>query len=124
MRPGGDFARNQEDKKRRMLMTRLRMTGLALAALLGSALMIGGATGQASAMPANGLAPAAKAIGSGVEHVRWCGPYRCWGPGGYWGRPFWRPYYGVYAYAPGPYWHRPYGWWGWHRPWGWHRGWW
>ena len=98
-----------------------RTKALALAALLGAGLMIGQATGPASAMPANGLAAATKGIGGSVEQVRWCGPYRCWG--GYWGG--WRrPYgYGLYAYGPGPYWGRPYGW-GWHRPWGWRRGWW
>jgi len=103
----------------------LRMTGLALAVLAGSAAM----AGQASAMPANGLVAATKEIGGTVEQVRYvCGPYRCWWrPGPYWGHRYYA-YYGG-----GPYWHRPWGWggwgwggwhrWGWHR-WGWHRHWW
>ena len=125
----------------------LRASGLALAACVGSGLMLGQMVGQASAMPANGLtAPAASAKQTaGVQDVRQdvhqdvrqdvrqdvgqdvrqdvryvCGPYRCWWrPGPYWG-----PRYGYYAYGPGPYWHRPWGWhrWGWRR-WGWHRHW-
>lgn len=54
-----------------------KLSGLALAAVLGSGL----AVGQASAMPANGLASAAtQAVATnGVQDVRYvCGPYRCW----------------------------------------------
>lgn len=83
-------------------MTSLRMTGLALAAVLGSCMVVG----QAAAMPADGLKAAAGQVGHDVQDVRWvCGPYRCWwAPGPYWG------------YGPGPYWR---GGWGWrHR---WHR---
>jgi len=84
-------------------MSRLKI-GLAAAVVLLSTSML---SGSASAMPANGLAPAAQAAG-GIEKVRWvCGPYRCW-------------------WAPGPYWPGPrWGWggWGWHRGWGWRRGW-
>lgn len=83
-------------------MVSLRMTGLAFAALLGSSMMIG----QASAMPANGLAAATNQIADGLQDVRYvCGPYRCWWtPGPYWGGPY-------YGYAgPGPYWHRGWGW--------------
>ena len=126
-------------------MAFLRMSGLALAAVLGLSLPIG----QATAMPANGLAVAVKQVPKRVEDVRLvCGPYRCWSTG-YWGyRPYaysgWRRHY---AYA-GPYygWRRPlyayarpyYGWrlnayagpyYGWRRPhyayagpgWGWRR---
>ncbi len=101
-------------------MAFLRMSGLALAAVLGLSLP----TGQATAMPANGLAVAVKQVPKRAEDVRLvCGPYRCWSTG-YWGyRPYaysgWRrhyayagPYYGwrrpLYAYA------RPY--YGWRRP--------
>jgi hypothetical protein len=83
-------------------MRSLRLTTFALAALVGPSMLIG----QASAMPANGLAPAAKQITDGVQDVRWvCGPYRCW----------WRP---------GPYWGWGGGWhrWGWRR-WGWRHRW-
>jgi len=97
----------------------LRTSGVALAAGIGAALMLGQMVGQASAMPANGLAAPAASVKetTDAQDVRYvCGPYRCWWrPGPYWG-----PYYGYYAYGPGPYWHRP--WWGWHR-WGWHRHW-
>ena len=58
-------------------MAMLKLSGLALAAVLGAGL----ATGQASAMPANGLASAATAAAAtnGVQDVRYvCGPYRCW----------------------------------------------
>ena len=101
----------------------LRASGLALAACVGTSLMLGQMVGQASALPANGLAAPAASIKqtTGVQDVRYvCGPYRCWWrPGPYWG-----PHYGYYAYGPGPYWHRPWGWhrWGWRR-WGWHRHW-
>ena len=101
-------------------MAFLRMSGLALAAVLGLSLPIG----QATAMPANGLAVAVKQVPKRAEDVRLVrGPYRCWSTG-YWGyRPYaysgWRrhyayagPYYGwrrpLYAYA------RPY--YGWRRP--------
>jgi hypothetical protein len=80
-----------------------KLSGLALAAVLGTGLAIG----QASAMPANGLAPAAAeaTATNGVQDVRYvCGPYRCWWTPG--------PYYGprYYNYYAGP---RPY--WRWHR---------
>jgi hypothetical protein len=70
-------------------MSSLRIAGFALAAALGSGLLVG----QASAMPANGLALAATAMqaAGAVENVAYvCGPYRCgWRPGPYWGpRPF------------------------------------
>jgi len=73
------------------------MIGLPLAALLAS----GMANGQASAIPANGLTPAASHLADGIQDVRWvCGPYRCWwAPGPYWA-------YG----GPGPYWRRGWGW--------------
>jgi hypothetical protein len=85
-------------------MAMWKLGGLALAAVLTA----GSAIGQASAMPANGLASAATAAAAtnGVQDVRYvCGPYRCW----------WRPgpyYYGprYYNYHVGP---RPY--WYWHR---------
>jgi hypothetical protein len=86
-------------------MRSVRIAALALAAALGSGL----AADQASAMPANGLAPAAtQAVAGVVENAAYvCGPYRCWWrPGPYWGP---RPYWG-----PGP--------WG-YRHWGWRRGW-
>jgi hypothetical protein len=75
-----------------------KLSGLALAAVLGT----GSASGQASAMPASGLAPAATQASAmnGLQDVRYvCGPYRCWWtPGPYYGpRPYWR-------------WHRRYGW--------------
>jgi len=85
-------------------MASLRMTALALAALLSS----GMAVGSASAMPANGLESAANEAASAIQDVRWvCGPYRCWwAPGPYWGYAR-----GPYYWGPGPYWR-------WHR---WHR---
>jgi hypothetical protein len=122
-------------------MAFLKMSGLALAAVLGLSLPIG----QATAMPANGLAVAVKQVPKRVEEVRLvCGPYRCWSTGWhygwhrhytYWGwhrplyayaGPYWRR--PLYAYA-GPYWHRHYTYWGWRRPlyayarpaWGWRR---
>ena len=59
-------------------MAFLRMSGLALAAVLGLSLPIG----QATAMPANGLAVAVKQVPKRVEDVRLvCGPYRCWSTG-------------------------------------------
>jgi hypothetical protein len=98
-------------------MTTLKSTALAVAAILGCAML----AGQAAAMPADGLAAATKEIAGSVERAAYgCGPYRCWRrPGPYWGGPYYA-YYGG-----GPYWHRPWGWggWGWHR-WGWHRHWW
>ena len=115
-------------------MAFLRMSGLALAAVLGLSLPIG----QATAMPANGLAVAVKQVPKRVEDVRLvCGPYRCWSTGWGWHRPF--AYWGwrrpLYAYAgPGWGWRRPlYAYagpgWGWRRPlyayagpgWGWRR---
>ena len=66
-------------------MAFLRMSGLALAAVLGLSLPIG----QATAMPANGLAVAVKQVPKRVEDVRLvCGPYRCWSTGWGWHRPF------------------------------------
>jgi len=65
-------------------MAMLKLSGLALAAVLGAGL----ATGPASAMPANGLASAATqaAATNGVQDVRYvCGPYRCWWRPGYYG---------------------------------------
>ncbi len=60
-----------------------RVATLALAAVLGSSLVIG----EASAMPVDRLASATNQIADGVQDVRWvCGPYRCgWRPGPYWG---------------------------------------
>lgn len=110
-----------------------KLGALALAAALGSALL----AGPASAVPANGLAVAAKQNTSGIQEVRWVGGWRGvgwrgvgwrgvgwrggWaGAGGRfgWGR-------GLYAYA-GPAFGRPLyayggaGWrwnrWGWRRP--------
>ena len=82
-------------------MTNLRMSGLALAALLST----GMAVSSASAMPANGLESTAAQVASGIQDVRWvCGPYRCWwSPGPYWGYAR-----GPYYWGPGPYrhWHR------------------
>ena len=86
-------------------MAMWKVGGLALAAVLTAE----SAIGQASAMPASGLASAATAAATtnGVQDVRYvCGPYRCW----------WRPdYYGprYYNYYVGPrhwYWHRRYWW--------------
>ena len=60
----------------------LRMSGLALAAVLGLSLL---PIGKASAMPANGLAVAVKQVQKPVENVRLvCGPYRCWSTGWGW----------------------------------------
>jgi hypothetical protein len=76
-------------------MSKVRIA-MATAVVLLSAGML---SGSASAMPANGLAPAVTPAAGSVEKVNWvCGPYRCW-------------------WAPGPYWPgRPVGWrgWGWH----------
>jgi hypothetical protein len=77
-------------------MAMWKLGGLALAAVLTA----GSAIGQASAMPASGLASAATAT-NGAQDVRYvCGPYRCW----------WRPnYYGphYYNYYVGPrHWYR------------------
>ena len=117
-----------------------KLGGLACAAMLGWAVLIG----PASAMPANGLATvASKNITSNIQDVRLvCGPYRCWNTWGprRWGANRWGWGRGLYAYA-GPYmgWRRPLyayaGWrgpaWGWRRPlyayaggvpyWGWRR---
>ena len=84
-----------------------KLSGLALAAVLGMGLTIG----QASATPANGLAPAATqaAATNGVQNVRYvCGPYRCWWTPG----PHYGPRYYNYYAGPRPYWrwHRHYGW--------------
>jgi len=82
------------------------MTSLRIAALAFAALSAAMASGTVSAMPADGLAPAAKQVAGDVQDVRWmCGPYRCWRtPGPYWGGPYW---------GPRPYWHH----WGWHHHW-------
>ena len=78
-----------------------KIGSLAAAIVLGSGLLIG----QASAMPANGLATAASHVSDSIQDVRWvCGPYRCWWRPGWWG-----PHY--YGYG-GP-----------HRYWGWRHGW-
>ena len=91
----------------------LRTTVLAAAVCAGSGAMLG----EATAMPADGLAAATKQVASGVEPARYvCGPYRCaWRPGP------WAAYSGYYGYygGPGPY-YRP---WGWRRG-GWHHHWW
>ena len=84
-----------------------KIGSLAAAAVLGSGLLIG----QASAMPANGLAAVASHTADNIQDVRWvCGPYRCWWtPRPYW----WGPRYYNYV-GPRPYW----GWrYGWHRRW-------
>ena len=89
-------------------MAFLKISGLALAVLLGLSLPIGQ---QAKAMPANGLAATIKQTPKSVENVAWvCGPYRCRSTGWSWRRPYanwgWRR--PLYAYA-GPYagWRRP-----------------
>jgi hypothetical protein len=52
----------------------VRVVTLALAAVLGSSLVIS----EASAMPVDRLASATNQIADGVQDVRWvCGPYRC-----------------------------------------------
>ena len=59
-----------------------KIGSLAAAAVLGSGLLIG----QASAMPANGLATVASDVSDSIHDVRWvCGPYRCWWRPGWWG---------------------------------------
>src|ERR1700683_104230 len=75
-----------------VVVTRLRMTALALG-LLCSSFAIGQA---AAAMPVSGLAAAEKQISTNVEDVRWV-------PGHHWHGHHWG-------------WHHP----GWHH-WGWHR---
>jgi hypothetical protein len=50
-------------------MAILKLGGLTLAGVLGSALLIG----QAAAMPANGLATVAGKVGNSVQDVRWVG---------------------------------------------------
>ncbi len=83
-----------------------KISGLALTAAVGSSLLIG----QASAMPADGLATAASQVAEGVQDAAYvCGPYRCW----------WRPgpYWGPGCYGPGYYGPRPYWGYGWHRRW-------
>ena len=65
-------------------MAMWKIGGLALAAVLTAE----SAIGQASAMPASGLASAATAAATtnGVQYVRYvCGPYRCWWRPGYYG---------------------------------------
>src|SRR5262249_17670603 len=106
-------------------MAFLRMSGLALAAVVGLSLPIG----QATAMPANGLAVAIKQVPRLVEDVRSvCGHYRYWSTGWGWRRPYacwgWRrpyAYWGrrrpLYSYAgPGWGWRRPFYGYGWRRP--------
>jgi len=95
-------------------MAFLKMSGLVLAAAVGLSLP----TGQAKAMPANGLAATVKQVPQRVEQVAWCGRFRCWSTGWGWRRPY--AYWG---------WRRPYAYWGWRRPlyayagpaWGWRR---
>ena len=105
-----------------MYMSNLRSAVVAIAVLCGTALP----SGNASAMPVNGLANAAAQMATDVQNVTWvCGPFRCW-----W-RPSYHPYYGyawggprVYAR---PWWRYRYArpWWGgryahrWGRP-GWY----
>ena len=87
-------------------MAMLKLSGLALAAVLGAGL----ATGPASAMPANGLASAATqaAAINGVQDVRYvCGPYRCWWRPGYYGPRYYNYYVGPRHYW---YWHRRHWW--------------
>ena len=72
-------------------MAMWKLGGLALAAVL----TMGSAIGQASAMPANGLASAATqaAATNGVQDVRYvCGPYRCWWTPGYYGPRYYNYY--------------------------------
>lgn len=66
-------------------MRSMRIAAFALAAALGGGLL----AGTASAMPLNGLTPAATQTADGVQDVAYvCGPYRCWWrPGPYWGGP-------------------------------------
>jgi hypothetical protein len=117
--------------------------GLAIAAVISSGLLIG----QASAMPANGMATVAGKVGNGTQEVRWVGGWRggvgwrgvgwrgvgwrgvgwrgvAWRGGwGRWGYGRWGWGRGLYAYG-GPRWR-----WGWRRPlyafagprWGWRR---
>jgi hypothetical protein len=91
-----------------------KLGGLALAAVLGSALLMG----QASAMPANGLATVASKVTNGALDVRLvCGPYRCWHRWG-WNRWGWNrsgSFRGLYSYA-GPGWNRSSYGGGWRRP--------
>src|ERR1700728_1788875 len=112
--------------ERRTLMGSLRIVVLALAALIGSSMVIG----KASAMPANGLPAVSKQISHDVQDVRWvCWPFQCWwGPHHYWGHRYWGHRYWGHRYWGHRYWGRPY-WgprpyygWGWHR-WGWHHRW-
>ncbi len=107
-------------------MGSVRMATLALAALLGSSLVIG----EASAMPVDRLASSTNQIASGVQDVRWVyGPYRrWWRPDPYWGSPYWGPRYYGWGWhrrwwRPAPYWGGPY--WGpRYYAWGWRRRWW
>jgi len=79
-----------------------KLGGLAFAAVLGSALLMG----PASAMPANGLATVAGKVTNNVQDVRLvCGPYRCWHTWNRWGWNRWGWRRGLYAYA-GPGWNR------------------
>jgi len=95
-------------------MASLRVAALAFAAVIGASIT----AGAASAMPADGLAAAAKQVTS-VQDARYvCGPRGCWWRPGpyvapyhyyysprryYYGRYYWgRPYYGR------AYWHRCY----------------
>ena len=86
-------------------MAMWKLSGLALAAVIGAGL----ASGPASAMPANGLASAANqaAVSNGVQDVRYvCGAYRCWWrPGGYYYGPRYYNHVGPRHYW---YWHRRY----------------
>ena len=57
-------------------MPNLRTSAIAVVIVVGAGL----SAGAASAMPAGGLAPAAKDVAaSNIQDARWvCGPYRCW----------------------------------------------
>ena len=112
-------------------MTIWKLGGLAFAAVLSSGLLIG----QASAIPANGMATVAGKVGNGTQEVRWVGGWRGglgwrgvgwrgagWGMGwrggwaggrwgyGRWGYGRWGWGRGLYAYG-GPGWR-----YGWRRP--------
>jgi hypothetical protein len=91
-----------------------RSSALPLAALLSSSLLISTASAAPSPDPSLGpsLGTAATAqwqTTDDLQPVAWvCGPYRCWwGPGPYWGGPYWRGRY----WGPGPYY------WGWRGRW-------
>jgi hypothetical protein len=100
------FGLGGDSRKWSAAMAMRKLSGLALAAVLGTGL----ASGQASAMPANGLASAATqaAPTNGVQNVRYvCGPYRCW-----WtpGRYYYGPRYYNYYVGPHHWWWRRHNW--------------